>query len=300
MTAIAAMLVALAAGWLCRRLQAFPEQAAESLNRFVLWICLPALVLARVPGLHLHLELLALAIAPWLVAAIAIAAVLILGRVLVWSRSVTGCLLLVAVHGNTAFLGYPLITALLGPEQVPLAAVYDQFGTFLLVSSFGVFVIAAYAGGEQPSAARIARRIVTFPPFLALLLALVLPGPLPEPLQAIAEHLAAPLLPLVAFALGLKLRLKLPAGRWQPLFAGLGVKLLLMPLACWLLLVAIPVSAEVHQVAILEAAMPPMFTAAAMAIAADLEPELAAALVGYGLVLGLGAVLGWAWLLGIV
>lgn len=298
MTAIASMLVALAAGWLCRRLRAFPDDGAEALNRFVLWICLPALVLARVPGLALRTELLALAIVPWLAAAVSAGLVLLLGRALGWPRTVVGCLLLVAVHGNTSFLGFPLITALLGAEYVSLAAVYDQFGTFLQVSSFGLIVLAAYGGQARPSAAAIARRVVLFPPFIALVIALPLPGPLPPTLQAICEHLAAPLLPLVAFALGLKLQLRLPADRWSPLLAGLGLKLLVMPVAAWLALSALPISEAVRQVGVLEAGMPPMFTAAALAISARLEPELSAALVGYGLVAGLATVTAWSWLLG--
>ena len=52
-----------------------------------------------------------------------------------------------------------------------------------------------------------------------------------------------------------------------------------------------------RQVGVLEAAMPPMFTAAALAISAKIEPELSAALVGYGLILGLGTVLAWSQLL---
>jgi predicted permease len=294
MTAIAAMLVALAAGWLCRRLDAFPEDAAESLNKFVLWICLPALVLARVPGLALRLELLALALAPWLVSLAIAALILLLARALAWPRTVTGCLLLVAVLGNTSFLGYPLVAALLGPEQVPLAAVYDQFGTFMLVASYGLVVLAAYGGQDRPTAAGMLRRVLAFPPFLALLLALALPAALPEPLLGVAEHLAAPLLPLVAFALGLKLRLRLPAALLPPLVIGLALKLLLMPLLAWALLSALPVGEAVRQVGVLEAAMPPMFTAAALAISARIEPELAAAMVGYGLILGLATVFAWS------
>jgi predicted permease len=297
MTAIVAMLVALAAGWLVRWLEAFPEDGAEALNRFVLWICLPALVLARVPGLSLRMELLALAIAPWIISAIVAGAVLVIGRVLAWPRAVVGCLLLLAVLGNTSFLGFPLVTALLGAEHVQLAAVYDQFGTFLLVSSYGLLVLATYGGQARPSARAIALRVVAFPPFIALLVALVLPGPLPDAARAVCEALAAPLLPLVAFALGLKLRLRLPPGRWTPLMAGLGLKLVVMPLACWALLAALPVSDIVRQVAVLEAAMPPMFTAAALAISSDIEPELSAALVGYGLIVGLVTVFAWSMLI---
>jgi predicted permease len=294
MTAIAAMLVALAAGWLCRRLDAFPDNAAESLNRFVLWICLPALVLARVPGLELRLELLALALAPWLVSLAIAALILAIARALQWPRAVVGCLLLVAVLGNTSFLGYPLVAALLGPDLVPLAAVYDQFGTFMLVASYGLVVLAAYGGQQRPTATGMLRRVLAFPPFLALLLALALPSALPEPLQGIAEQLAAPLLPLVAFALGLKLRLRLPAALLPPLAIGLALKLLLMPLLAWALLASLPVGDAVRQVGVLEAAMPPMFTAAALAISARIEPELAAAMVGYGLILGLATVFAWS------
>lgn len=297
MTAIAAMLVALAAGWLCRRIDAFPEDGAEALNRFVLWICLPAVVLARVPGLDLRAELLALAIAPWLVSAATAAIVLLLGRIFDWPRSVIGCLLLLAVLGNTSFLGFPLVTALIGPEYVQLAAVYDQFGTFLLVSSYGLLVLASYSGQSRPSWRDIVRRVITFPPFIALVVALALRQPLPESVRGVCEALAAPLLPLVAFALGLKLQLRLPEGRWMPLAAGLTIKLALMPLLCWLLLAAMPIDNDVFRVGVIESAMPPMFTAAALAISADMEPELSAAMVGYGLIVGLGSVIAWSHLL---
>jgi hypothetical protein len=297
MTAIAAMLIALVAGWLCRRIDAFPEDGAEALNRFVLWICLPAVVLARVPGLELRTELLALVIAPWLVSAIAAVIVLLLGRMLAWPRGVIGCLLLLAVLGNTSFLGFPLVAALLGAEYVQLAAVYDQFGTFLLVSSYGLLVLASYSGQSRPSWRDIVQRVITFPPFIALIIALVLRQPLPETARAVCEALAAPLLPLVAFALGLKLQLRLPEGRWTPLAAGLVIKLALIPLLCWLLLAALPIEDDLLRVGVLEAAMPPMFTAAALAMSADMEPELSAAMVGYGLIIGLGTVIAWSQLL---
>jgi predicted permease len=44
---------------------------------------------------------------------------------------------------------------------------------------------------------------------------------------------------------------------------------------------------DVLRVAVLESAMPPMVTAGALAAAAGLAPELAAALVGYGILLSL-------------
>jgi predicted permease len=51
------------------------------------------------------------------------------------------------------------------------------------------------------------------------------------------------------------------------------------------------------QVAILEAGMPPMITAGAMASMAGLVPELCAALVGYGVAIAFVSVPLWAALL---
>ena len=49
---------------------------------------------------------------------------------------------------------------------------------------------------------------------------------------------------------------------------------------------------------VLEAAMPPMITAAALAISHRLAPTLAAAMVGYGILLSLLTLPAWTWLLG--
>jgi predicted permease len=54
---------------------------------------------------------------------------------------------------------------------------------------------------------------------------------------------------------------------------------------------------ELLQVNVLESAMPSMITAAALAISHRLAPRLAAALVGYGIVLSLLTLPAWVWLL---
>ncbi|MCY1458728.1 hypothetical protein D9M71_761360 [compost metagenome] len=51
------------------------------------------------------------------------------------------------------------------------------------------------------------------------------------------------------------------------------------------------------QVNVLESAMPTMITAAALAISHRLAPRLAAALVGYGILLSLLTLPAWVWVL---
>jgi predicted permease len=98
------------------------------------------------------------------------------------------------------------------------------------------------------------------------------------------------------FAVGLKLRVTLPRQRLA--FAlGLATKLLLLPLCALGLCALSNASPAVREVAVLESAMPAMITAGALAIAARIAPELAAALVGWGILLALLSVPAWAALL---
>src|SRR5690349_14614762 len=145
--AFALILVSLGAGFLLARLRALPPDAADSLNRFVIYVCLPALVLRLVPKLRVEPGLAVLAIAPWLLLAVGVAVVLSAARVLRFSPQVTAVLLLCVPLGNTSFLGFPMIAALVSPDAVRLAVVYDQAGSFLILSTYGLFVVARYSGG---------------------------------------------------------------------------------------------------------------------------------------------------------
>ena len=297
--AFALVLALLAAGWASARLALLPADAPDTLNGFVIYLCLPALVLARVPGLHLRADLAVLVALPWLLLVVAAALILVVARRLAWEREVVGALLLCVPLGNTAFLGYPMVGALFGEDAVRLAMVYDQLGSFLMLPTWGLLVQGRYAGGATPSARAMALRVVKFPPFLALVVAL-LPWRLPPSahalVQPILERVGDALVPVAMFAVGLTLRLAWPR-RPSALAVGLVVKMALMPLVAWLAMRALGSRPEVMRVAVLESAMPAMITAGALAMAGRLAPELAAALVGWGIVAATVTLPLIAWLL---
>jgi len=207
-------------------------------------------------------------------------------------------LLLCVALGNTSFIGYPMVRALLGEAALPYAVVYDQFGTFVLLSTFGLYVLARYGGDVPPTARQVLARMLRFPPLWALLFALAL---MPErPPQWIAlglQRVADALLPLVMLAVGLSIQLKLPREEIGPLAAGLLLKLLVMPALALGLSLLFAMRGDMLQANVLESAMPSMITAAALAISHRLAPRLAAALVGYGILLSLATLPAWAWLL---
>ncbi|HKL53205.1 MAG TPA: AEC family transporter [Wenzhouxiangellaceae bacterium] len=296
MAAYGTILLLIALGRLFAAGRVLPENAADTLNRVVIVLCLPALIFIHVPTLEPSWDLLPLVFIPWLLLALTVVMVLLAARAFGFSRPVTAVLLVLIPLGNTSFLGFPLIEALLGADKVRFAVVYDQFGSFLIVCTHVLFVLAWYGDGPAPSAGTIARRIVTFPPFVALVGALLLGNAwFPDWLDALVQAFADMLLPLVTLAVGLQLKLRLvPEYRW-PLVFGLAGKLIVLPAAALAMALVAGVGSPILDVAVLESAMPPMITAAALASSARLAPPLASAMVAWGVLFSAATVPFWRW-----
>jgi malate permease and related proteins len=283
------------AGYLARRFGRLPDNAAEVLNRFVIDICVPATVLRLVPKMTVSPALAVLIVVPWAMAGLAYLTARLAQRLLSLDRSSTTALFLATALGNTSFLGFPLCGGLLGENSIPFAAVYDQLGSFLLLSTVAPLALGNVSGGQRATASELSRRVLLFPPFLALLIAL-LPLPRPSALEPVLAAAAAPLVPLAMFAVGLKLRFSPP--RPKRVFArGLALKLFVFPCAAWGLARALGARGLVLEVAVLETAMPTMITAGALMMAHGVAIELAAAFVSWGLILSLLTVPAWSLLL---
>ncbi|MEO5337168.1 MAG: AEC family transporter [Magnetospirillum sp. WYHS-4] len=280
------VLFLMAVGVGLRRLPAFPATTGQSLNMFVVYVSLPALVLVQVPKLEVSADLWVPIALPWVMLAVSALAVLGLARLFHWDRKVVGGLLLGATLGNTSFLGIPFVQAFFGEAGVPYAVLYDQLGSFFALAIYGATVIAFYGGEGRPDAGKILWRIVTFPPFLAMVAAFLLRGwTYPEPVAAALERIAGTLVPVVMVAVGFQLTLKVPKSQMLPLGLGLAIKMVAAPLLALGALTALGVTGEATRVAIFEAGMAPMITAGALAIAAGLAPEMMAAMVGLGIMM---------------
>lgn len=301
-------LLAFVIGAALRFAPGFPRGAPSALHAFVVWVALPALILVRVPTLSAGAEVAALIALPWVMWALAAALVLVVSRRLRWSRPVEGALLMVVPLANTSFLGLPLVEAHLGPGAVPLAIVWDQLGSFLLLSTFGAFVLAAYRSPSEaptrpspatrPSLATIARAVVRFPPFIALCVALALGAFADDavlaPLTSVLAPIGASLVPVVMVAIGLQWRATLPRHHLGPAAFALTTRLALVPLAAFGLVHAFDLPPLIAGTAVLESGMGPMITAGALAIEAGLAVELTASVLGWGTLLSLGTTAVWA------
>lgn len=269
-----------------RRLPNFPRETSQALNLFAIYLSLPALVLLKVPQLHFSADILVPVVMAWGMLTVSALMVLGLGRLLDWEKETIGVLLLLIPLGNTSFFGIPMVQAFFGESGIPYAVLYDQLGSFLALATYGAVVLALYGSGTKPTAASVLTRVVSFPPFIALMLALACRSLVfPAPLLTLLNALAATLVPVVMVAVGFQLSLRLSPEVLKPLGAGLMIKLAVAPLIALLCCRLLGLSSLAAQVAVFEAGMPPMVSAGALAIMAGLSPRLTAALIGLGIVL---------------
>jgi malate permease and related proteins len=180
-----------------------------------------------------------------------------------------------------------MVKAFFGDNAIPYALLYDQLGSFLALATYGSIILAIYGTGEsKPTIESVVKKVISFPPFIALVLAFILKAfPYPHFAVSLLKILASTLVPLVMVAVGFQLKLRLSREVTTQLSIGLSIKLIAAPLVALFLCKAAGLEGEAVQVSIFEAGMPPMVSAGALAILTNLSPTLAAALVGLGIIL---------------
>ena len=164
--------LAIVVGYSLQKLNIFSKDTPTILNQFIIYISLPAIILLQVPKLVFSFDVLIPTVVAWLVMGISAILVLIISKVLLWSKEVTGSLMLVAILTNSSIMGVPIINAYLGSDALPYVLIYDQLGTFIALATYGTFVAAYYSNKTEVNSKMILTKIFTFPPFLSLIIAL--------------------------------------------------------------------------------------------------------------------------------
>lgn len=279
--------VSFLAGYLLRRLRAMPENAHIVLNNFIIYVSLPALVIKSLRVIPMTPAYFSAALMPWIM--FLLAAVLFLGleRLGVFNRNTALALAITAGLANTSFVGIPMIEALYGKQYIPVGVIIDQMGTFLLVSLVVIPLVDFLRIGEF-SLREAARKLLVFPPFVALLLAFVFQYLRPvEIIYAVADRLADTLAPLALFSVGLQWQLSAVKNFAKELSLGLGYKLVLAPVLIWLIYSSAGYVQDLRKIVVLEAAMGPMITGGIIAMQKNLNPPLVAAMLSVGIPLSI-------------
>jgi predicted permease len=283
---IALLILCFGLGIVLRQSGRLPDNAPATLNGFIIHVSLPALTVFYLHRLPLEVSLIYPVAAPWILFVTGFLLFVGIGRAARWSTPTTGGLILSGSLANTSFVGLPMIEVFFGAGFIAVGIVIDQLGTYLILSTLGIVVAAAFSGrtAETPSFADVARKVMTFTPFQALLVALAVhPLAFPAGFDQLLERLGSTLVPLALVSVGYQLRLADLKGRMSALTAGLAFKLVVGPLLiAFVLLKLLGASGQTAHVAIFEAAMAPQIGAAIVAIEHKLDPPLVTLMVGIG------------------
>jgi hypothetical protein len=289
-------------GMLLRRSGRLPSNAHVSLNGFIIHVSLPALTLVSVHRLTLDKALLAPAAMAWIMFGLGCAFFWWFGRMMKLRAPTVGALMLTGSLANTSFIGVPMIETYFGRQGVGLGILIDQAGTYLVLSTLGMLVATIYAQGGMPTARAIAKKVFTFAPFIAFILALILvPVSYPAWLEALLDRLGGTLVPLALVSVGLQIQLSESRGRLRELTVGLAFKLIGAPLLIALIYAGLfGGRGEMIQITIFEAAMPPQIGAAIVAMEHHLDPQLVTLMVRIGIPLSFLTLFAWRQVLGVV
>ena len=292
-------------GILLRRLGRLPDNAAGSLNGFVVQISLPALTLTYVHGLKLDTNLILPALMAWVMFGIGCGFFWLAAKAFGFSRATTGALTLTGGLANTSFVGLPMIETFYGRQFLGLGILIDQVGSYFVLSTLGILVASLYSSGSSGrriDAKAVIRKIVLFAPFQAFVVALLLmPFEYPTWLDDLLRRLGATLVPIALVSVGYQLQLSHVRGKAYALTVGLLFKLAIGP-ALILMLFAGMLRADwpVLSVTVFEAAMGPMIGASIVAMDHELDPPLLTLMVGVGIPLSFLTLPAWWYLLSIL
>ena len=276
----------------------FPENAHLALNAFILHISLPAMIFLYIHHIHLQSDIVLSVAMPWLLFIVGCGFFYVIGRMFAFSRPTTGALMLVGGLANTSFVGLPMIEAFYGRSGIPIGILIDQLGTYLVLSTLGIVVAASFSSGSTTLRA-VVMRIVTFPPLIAMAVALaMLNVTYPDWVPQLLQSLAATLGPVALVSVGLQLRLDAFRGNIVPMVSGLAYKLVLGPaVVATVYVVWLHEHGPAMQVTLFEAAMGPQMGGAIVGIQYGLNPGLITMVVALGIILSFATSPIWHYLL---
>jgi len=271
--------------------RSLPRAVPLQLGKFLFWIGVPFSIVAFLRQADLSAALWAAPTAAW--------AAILLGAGFGWiwlksqspqlSPAAQGSFLLGAMVGNTGYLGYPIVLALVGTSYFGWAVFYDTLGSALGSYGLGV-VLAAYFGGDKAksltgslSLTQLGLALVRNPALWSFGLGLGLKNlTLPNVLEQSLARAAWGVVALSLLLLGMRLS---QVSSWQSLkqaSVGLCIKMVIVPLILGYSLPYLGIHGLPRLTIVLQAAMPPAFATLVIAEAYSLERQLTVTMLAAG------------------
>ncbi|GHT02735.1 transporter [Bacteroidia bacterium] len=265
-----------------------PADAYKSVNAWVLYVALPSLSLRFIPEIEWSAQLLLPFIGPFVIWLGAWVFVQLYDFKKCLSPGSRTALFVTCGLGNTAFLGFPMISAFYGESEIHHAVVFDQV-TFILFATLGVITVIKTSSEKSGDLNLLyfVKKVFRFPPFLGCLTALILPRFIDISIaNPLLDKLVATMSPLALFSIGLQLKLGEIKHEWRLLSAGILYKLILAPCLVLLLALALHSTGNLGRISVFEAGMSSHITVSLLASQYNLNPRYCSLVVGLGIVMG--------------
>ena len=275
-------------GYLIKRVGVVSRDEGRVLSRVVLYVTLPATNLLAISTAELTWELLALPVVFLLAGVVASQVGRWSGQLLDLSRQDLGTFV-VSFCGVMGSLAYPFAEAAYGAEGVRTVAVSD-LGNAIAIFAVAYYLSYRYAESEHFSARHVLKKVATFFPLHAFLLAVVLNlakvevGGLTGGLVA---SLAAMNSPLMLLGLGVYLEIDVSLRESRILITQLFSKYAVGVLVAVFTLLVLPLNGPTRAMVFLFPLMPTSLSTLLYSVEQDLNPRLAAMLISLTMIVSL-------------
>ena len=198
--------ICILAGMLFQYSKRLPHDAHKGINAWILYMALPAASLKYIPAIEVSTDLIFPAVMPLIVWFGAVITVKVFAAKNKTDKKTRAAMILTGGLANTSFLGFPLIMAYYSEKELSIAIICDQI-SFIVLSTFGVILAIKSSERQVVNAQTVLLKLVKFPPFIAFVLALVLPQFIDmSPAMPLFDKMASTIGPLALFSIGLQLK----------------------------------------------------------------------------------------------
>lgn len=285
-----------ALGFLVRKIGIVSEKGQNSINDLVIYLILPANILKAFLGSGVEGDLTEY-LGIFLIS-VGIQVFCVLYGKLMFRRYPEGrrkCLQYGTICSNAGFLGNPLAEGMYGAEGLVLASIYLIPLRTMMWSSG----LATFSGATDKKATL--KKVLTHPCILACILGLILMlarVKLPEMVMGVVNALGNCNTGMSMMVVGMILARINFKELWDPaVFLYSLHRLVIIPLAVYLVLLPLPVSDTVRGLSVILAAMPAGATTSMLAEKYDMEPVFGTKLVVFSTLLSLPSIAVWSLIL---
>jgi len=277
-------------GYLFRYFKLTKKGGHLAINTWVIYVGLPSIALKYIPQIDWSFNYVYTAALPFAGFGLSYVFFQFLNRWTKFSKRTLYTLIIVAGLSNTSFIGFPLVSTYYGEEFLKVAIVSDQV-TFFTLSLFGVLLAASCKdifATDKEKYKYIFKRILTFPPLIACFLALIFHSYLEnETLNSVFSSFAATVSPMALFSIGMQLNFKRISHELNALYAGVVMKLLIIPIFAIGTFYAMGLHGDFFRVSVFEMTMPCLVASSIVVEKFGLNVKFANTLIGISIIIGI-------------